>query len=84
MEKKSKDLNCWDFWHCTEEAKGKCPVHKAKEGRRCWTYTSDLIPFAWKLSPFALANGKDKLKSCKQCPWYKKMHLKLMPRGKSG
>jgi len=61
-------VGCWEFWKCSEEAKGKCPVYKAKDGKRCWIYTHNLIPFMW-------ANPKKSFKSCTECPWYKKIQI---------
>ncbi len=72
--RESDAINCWQFWDCSEEAKLKCPVYKSKDGRRCWTYTHDL------LIPFHFSRQRKKFKSCEECPWYKKMQ-KLTPEG---
>lgn len=56
--------NCWDFWGCPDDAKAKCTVFKAKDGKRCWIYTDNLKVFDW-------AMPKKNFTTCLDCPWYK-------------
>ena len=67
MAKTKEAIACWKYWNCTKDMQEKCSVYKEKEGRKCWMYTHNLTPFMW-------AKPKRNFKSCKECPWYKKVH----------
>ena len=56
--------NCWEHWHCKKEFHERCPVFKAKDGRKCWMYTDNLKVFEW-------IKSDRKLDKCSDCPWYK-------------
>ena len=30
------DLNCWDFFNCSQEDKQKCPAYLEGRGKDCW------------------------------------------------
>jgi hypothetical protein len=46
-----------------------CPVHKEKDGRKCWLYTDHLKVFEW-------AKSKRKFKYCWECPWCQQVNKK--------
>ena len=59
--------NCWEYWHCTDDAKAKCPVYKEQDGHKCWLYLDNLDIYDW-------AKPKKEYHNCSDCPWYKMMH----------
>ena len=61
--------NCWDYWHCADAAKKKCPAYKTEAGRACWIYTDNLKVFEW-------ARKNRSFDTCMDCPWYKHVNEK--------
>ena len=62
-----KHQNCWEYWHCKDDAKAQYPVYKSKDGRKCWVYIHSLDVFDW-------AKPKKEYENCFDCPWYKKVN----------
>ena len=69
MSTDHKPHNCWEYWHCSDESKERCPAYKVEAGKECYIVTSfvdkpDESPK--KMHDFA---------HCGECPWYSMIKL---------